>query len=900
MNVFSCNRFCRAVGLLVLLWGGLLPACHGMSSAATPDDSIADAAALLAARGHVDELRPLYEDKGHAFPRDVRLYCEMALARADHQETRLLACIDTLMGEYSRKLGLKGHLSLALLKAETLRNLGCFGELVAYCDKELAYFRGRKVKRQLLEPFCALREKGLRLSGDTPRTCALRLADRDKAFDLSAQYAPALSAFDGYARLRCGLTLAKAYNRPAEAAACAGSLLAAYADSLDSRDYRMCVETRAQALAYLGKWRELGRFVDEAERSGKAVPVVLKHYRVLSKAFQNCPETAVEHPEHDCVWPVTYDYPPLIKGDFGNNMPLYFSLSTGLPHTVIPASDTIMACGLQQLPDTLYIMSALGPVKARPALARQLTFGGITFRNLLLYVAETPRQEGGEPGRNQELLRTLGMGDLARLGILDYYGEKVVVRHAASKPSEKPNLRLSTDGTLLLKSADEGQNRIFSLNTSYPANLLSPAVFPEEDSPVLAVETGGTVVEAAAVVPETHTPGSDGLLGLPFFHRAFPVRMDFVNMKLTGRFDGSSAVVDETSPLFIGRNLPAIARSEAFGQKERMDISLLLAAYKGNDEAFLKQADEYLGLREALGLSDEDVLAVLAMKQKALVRTGRYGEAAALKYPQTNGHKDLKGVIEQTKCQVAGLPAMAVPAVEIEEEALVPYIDKAEKTLPATVNRRETEVKLALSLDMASPVVMSYKTAKHLKVRLFGPKKTAVKEKQAGLIDSLRIGNTVFRNILCTVLPAREQETAIGFGLLSLLDGVRLTRQGVQPLMALPSNKTAVPFVFDLGLVVEGETLTGYADVFLTEKSAGSGAAGIARPVATGQKGMEIMLCGQPVSAAPRGGTAQEYPGYSGGNVAGVYGTEVYWEQLLHTYSSVTLDFRNMLFGVEK
>lgn len=225
----------------------------------TKPDSLADRASLLAARGLVGELRPLYQRAGQTFPPSVRLYCELAIAQADHRWEHVVGCVDSLTTTYSASLDLKGLIALCLLKAETLHRLGRFEAMTDYASERLAYFQGRRVKTSILAPFRSLVKKGRRLSGSDLRTQMLQKVEMGDAYALLQYPDSQIAALDNYARWRCRLLLAVAYNRPDVAASIADSLLFLKADSLDTNDYISCVHTAARVLMVQGRWKDLNR-----------------------------------------------------------------------------------------------------------------------------------------------------------------------------------------------------------------------------------------------------------------------------------------------------------------------------------------------------------------------------------------------------------------------------------------------------------------------------------------------------------------------------------------------------------------------------------------------------------------------------------------------------------------
>ena len=127
-------------------------------------------------------------DSAQYLPDDVREYCKMAIARADHDYRAMVGSIDKLVTDHSDKIGLTGRISLLLLKAEALRNMGDYAGLREFCNGEVKYYRRRRVKKSLTDPFRRLADKGRRLSGSDTRSRLLGLADRFQPFRLDSLY----------------------------------------------------------------------------------------------------------------------------------------------------------------------------------------------------------------------------------------------------------------------------------------------------------------------------------------------------------------------------------------------------------------------------------------------------------------------------------------------------------------------------------------------------------------------------------------------------------------------------------------------------------------------------------------------------------------------------------------
>lgn len=136
----------------------LLIPCAGMSQA--PTDSLRQAA-LLAARGEVHQLRPIYDAVRHRLPRHTQYYCQLAFARAEGRTNDVVALIDTLEQMYERKLDVRGLLALAHERCEALRYQGQWAELASYAEGRLAWAKRRRIRVARQKYLKAYQELGM-------------------------------------------------------------------------------------------------------------------------------------------------------------------------------------------------------------------------------------------------------------------------------------------------------------------------------------------------------------------------------------------------------------------------------------------------------------------------------------------------------------------------------------------------------------------------------------------------------------------------------------------------------------------------------------------------------------------------------------------------------------------
>ncbi|MDO4930192.1 MAG: hypothetical protein Q4E59_03555 [Bacteroidales bacterium] len=875
------RRPLKALSIVLLATGFfcLAPQTAKAQTAAAADDSVRQAltdslaqeAALLAARGNTAHLRPLFRAAGQDFPTHVRLYCEMALARADHHWERVMTCIDSLRERYAYQFDIKGLLSLSMLKAETLHRMGRYAELAAYCKQEITYYYRRQVRRMMLDPFRELQKKGERLSGNDERTLALRLVDLDDANALRAQYGERLKDFDAYAALRCRLTLAAAFHRPAEAACVADSLLRHYADSLDDQDLNRCVRLAAQALTVCGEWQKLGNLAALMSQTGRAEAASLPFFAKLGASLSDYPPTSVERPAADVTLPVTYVWPPLLEGRIGDDEePVRFNLNTGQPYTLLTAADA-QRDGVHLLPDSIDFVSDMGLIKASPALVDRLAFGDIVLHHALVFVA-TDSLDAPD-----EFVRTLGLLDLSRFGTVDYSGEKLIVRAegaAENTETDAPNLRLTADGNLMLTGEVGDSTYTFLLNSGYPVSLASPdfCETTQADTTDFCLRLNGLeTLPTSLTVENTQRLDCDGILGQSFLQDNRRVRFDFDRMTLT-TYPTATEVTDFSSPFFMLRNLAAYDLTFD-DQWSVYDYPLTFALLFNRPEA-VRDAANQLTATQFKQLAADDQLAVRAMQQEAWAQLGEYTKAAAV---------DTKGMDTDARKRqlVYKVFPTAAPVLSLKGQTALAYTDSATLSTPAVINRKATEVRPDFSLDMQTPVVLSAKLAKKFKVKVLYQPADKAHADSYGLIDSLRLGDAVVRNVFCRIKPGKGTEVHYGLGLLHHFPTVGFG-EGRLILSALsPTDGNAARMVLCDGLLAEGETPSGYV-TFAVRTPQG--------PLQT-QRVAELpfTLAGQTL---PADGRFKAVTTFS----ETVDGTAVVLplRQLVDDFGGVTLDFQNM------
>lgn len=124
---------------------------------------------LLAARGDVQELRPLYAQWHASLPADVALYCRFAFARVEGENALTSAIVDTLESQYADHFDLRGLLALCDIKCEALRKMGAYADLSRYCKSRLDWCFRRGIKASRRENLKFYQQLAQRFS-DAPAT----------------------------------------------------------------------------------------------------------------------------------------------------------------------------------------------------------------------------------------------------------------------------------------------------------------------------------------------------------------------------------------------------------------------------------------------------------------------------------------------------------------------------------------------------------------------------------------------------------------------------------------------------------------------------------------------------------------------------------------------------------
>jgi len=779
-------------------------------------DSIQLRAATLAARGETALLRPLYRAHRAELPPSTRLYCEVALARADGDRAKAISCLDTLLADHARRFDTNGRLALVELKASLLREEGRYAELKALCRKEIPRFKRKHIGDSRLSRLRNYLRKAERLSAGTPRAELLGLADRDLPFELQRPYGERAASLDPYARHYCALVLARAFRDEMQALRHSDSLLSHYIDSLDTDELTSCLRTHADLLATRGEWKRLQAFCRTYGSLPRSHGAPLRHYARMAEAWHDRPATTLTRPARDCALPLSPQWPLFVfaRPNGGDAGP--FLLDTGQSYTLLPEEEA-RRCGLQILADTLSVASPTGMLSVSPAYADSLVLGRIVYRHLVVYAVHPA--DYADP----VYTRVIGCNELLRLPAMTFYPEKLIFPYPRTfAGSLRRNLRVSQEGTLRLRAGHEGRPRTFSLDTGSSDDVFSAAAFPPATTDTLdfRLSIGGkTYPSPCPVFTQGRAADHDGLVGVPFLRQFGAVRFDFRAMTLEPEDSGGDAdpqtapaAPSDSDPFVMERHEASFRRTA--DPKDGALLHLAVLSGKNRPDSVIALARK---IEKEFRLSAEESDLVRRWHHLACIRTGREAEAARLlssTTPATDAaspdHQAVRRQIERLQQAARHAPMrLHIPARPVDAA----YADTTDTlpTIPARVGRKSTT--LTLNPTQAETVVTE-RAARRLKIRTYFKDG----DHAFGLIDSLRIGAFALYHVRCRIIPGKTESLQLGFEALSTLGYVEYRPTGIRLGAAPPAAQgCAFPLRFDAPqLLMQTETPTGYAVTGLT------------------------------------------------------------------------------------
>lgn len=779
--------------------------------AALPD-SIANRCAMLAARGEVRQLRPLYRQHKAELPTYVRLFCDLSIARAEGDNHRTNQCVDSLVNNFPKQVGSVGRLALTELKAENLLNDGLYEELQAYADQQIRYLKRHNFRAARIDVFRDYAQKAVRYGSSGSNGRILGLAERRSDFELLKAYRsePSLTAF---ARLTARAELARAFNRPDVACASADSLLRFYADSLNAEVQTTYATTCIENYISQGLWEKLADFCEFATILPQLRAVPLETFASIARELRNEQPFVLEQPSTPTSVPTTRDWPLLLPASINGGSNVYFHLNTGQHRTIITEADA-RQFGARVLNVTLSVNTMFGKVDVRPAFLRELRVGSVRFRNLLVYVFPAAAMTADI---KPEICRILGNRELMRLGEICIYPEKIVFAPSRMDfRKSQPNLRLNDNYRLQLQAEYEGATCGLSLESGSPGNVLSAVVFPPEETDTLDFHltlNGECALVPAVELSEVKDGNSCGILGLPFLRGFSLVRFDFGGMKLT--IEGKQQynqryLADYTADgdLFgLERNAPAL-KVVADDSVTSDFLRFLVDKGKNVPNSVISLARR---LEPALfgSRTEEELLMVETEKVRALGVIGHYAEASAdcrklLDNNAFSGSARLK--IQRYEQLLRAAISFGAPQYLSTVDSLAVPFNQTDKTVSVQVGAKP----YAACIDITQPITtISMKAVQKLGAHIFFHDA----HDTYAILPELTIGTARFRNIFCKVVDGKDIKIVLGFNLFRLVPQLTLTQN--QLILSKRQTRNGIPLRFDKYLCAQGETNAGYVTLRL-------------------------------------------------------------------------------------
>ena len=768
--------------LLSLL--AFLPATAG------PRDSLYLHMVELAMEGNLRALRPLYAQYRDSLPPMYRLACDLTVADDDCDDARFVECIDSLDHFYSHHIPAANRAVWAVQKAAALCRLGRYPDAAAYCERELKRLDHDPQPSVQAKQLVYYRDKGLRYADTlSVRGRILGLTDRGDIEGLLRLCAETdTSLLDAYPAQRLRLTLGEALNRPDDVLGATRLLLTALTDSLDTDGARSAFTASARVLAYRGEWDRLGRLCATYAERFDSTDYAVRRYAYLAQALAGCPPSQMTRPAGDSFVMTSYDWPLTTTLRVNGRLLPDVIVDTGSPFTLLTRSDA-ETCGVRLLADTVETGSAFGPVMACTGYADEVILGEVRLQHIVVLVR---LDDASRPGQTPVSL--LGLNDLRRIGRVEFHADRLVFPRPGTAGQEaSPNFYFHAQG-IRLPAIHEGRHCTFSFDTGAAAQVLSAATFRPA-----ATDTARFVLHAAGadtrlpfvVLADGRAPDYDGMLGMGFVRCFRRFVLDFTTMRITGTDPVSHTRQHRTAAYWINRgdwfglerNAASLSRTQ---NHEGRNLTRLFVAFgKNRPDSVVALAERQLRYP---GYDTATRTTFMLQKEHALEELGRYAEAAALldsvtplKETATMSEKNLTA----RRAILRSLSHEAPPAMELAKTTAIRH--DADGLYPVSVNGRTGQALIDLN---SYRTTMPRRLARRMKVRIVTRHPhlddgTA----QIGVIDSLRIGHAVFRNLVVNLVKDKKAPITLGLDLLRHTGQVRLTRDS----LALTPKGTALP-----------------------------------------------------------------------------------------------------------
>ncbi len=754
-----------------------LLACLALGSRAALPDSLSLHLVGLAMQGDARSLRPLYATYRDSLSTLCRLACDLALAQDDRDDRRTVECIDSLTRFFTPNIPKANRAAWDMQKAAALCRLGRYAEAARFCRQRLATLDRAELQSPVADALRRYEAKGLRYADTASvRTRLLAAVDRHDHAELVRLLADADTAsLDRYALLRLRAARAEVTNRPYELHGAANALFAEYPDSLETEEARGLFDLTAAELAYAGEWEALGAFCEGYARACDCGDgyARLARYRLLAQAWAGQPATSVERPGGTPFVMTSYDWPLTTTLGLNGHRLADVIVDTGMPFTLLSAADAA-ACGVQTLADTVEVATLFGPVTASTGLADEINLGGIRIRHVCVLV----RHDGdGEPA-GRPLANILGLNELRRLGRVEFAKDRLLFPTPSRTGGQGTEFFL-LDQEIRFAAAHDGRDHLFGLDTGAAAQILSEAAFPAAatDTADFVLDMGGSRVRLPYVVlTPGRAAGYDGLLGIGLVRSCTRFVLDFSAMRL-------SAVRPTATPFRHPTLADWFNRRDGFGlERNAASLSLL----QSDDERELTRLLVLLGKNRPdtlVGLLDAQLahpgydasvrLYFLRRKEQALEDLGRYAEASAVVDEiarQGRTGERMTREIQAKKLTLQALAGEQPPTFALAAPTTV--AGEADGTYAVEVNGRAATA--SVDLDHFT-TTMSVREARRRGVRIVLKRKhlRTGSRMKVGIIDSLRVGEAVVRNLVVNLVKGKSGSIRLGMDFLRHAGEVR-------------------------------------------------------------------------------------------------------------------------------
>ena len=494
-------------------------------------------------------------------------------------------------------------------------------------------------------------------------------------------------------------------------------------------------------------------------------------------------------PAGDSFVMTSYDWPLTTTLRVNGRLLPDVIVDTGSPFTLLTRSDA-ETCGVRLLADTVETGSAFGPRHGVHRLRRRSDSRRGAPCNTSSYSSAWTTPPGPDRLRSAcwDLTTCAASGGWSSTPT----GSSFPV---PALPDRRlpPNFYFHAQG-IRLPATHEGRHCTFSFDTGAAAQVLSAATFRPA-----ATDTARFVLHAAGadtrlpfvVLADGRAPDYDGMLGMGFVRCFRRFVLDFTTMRITGTDPVSHTRQHRTAAYWINRgdwfglerNAASLSRTQ---NHEGRNLTRLFVAFGKN------QPDSVVALAERQlrypGYDTATRTTFMLQKEHALEELGRYAEAAALldsvtplKETATMSEKNLTA----RHAILRSLSHEAPPAMELAKTTAIRH--DADGLYTVSVNGRTGQALIDLN---SYRTTMPRRLARRMKVRIVTRHPhlddgTA----QIGVIDSLRIGHAVFRNLVVNLVKDKKAPITLGLDLLRHTGQVRLTRDS----LALTPKGTALP-----------------------------------------------------------------------------------------------------------